>query len=193
LSSNSDGNVAVGYQALLLDTSGANNTAIGNGAGSTITTGSNNTVVGNAAAPVSATTSNSITLGNSSVASLRCQVTTITALSDQRDKKDILDLGYGLNFVNMLRPVEFTWDTRDGLISNKPDIGFIAQELAEVEDSLNDSERLSLTLRDNPEKLEATPGRLLPIAIKAIQELSQQNAELLARVEELEKANLSQG
>jgi hypothetical protein len=86
----------------------------------------------------------------------------------------------------MLRPVEFIWDTRDGSISNKPDIGFIAQELAEVEDSLGDSERLNLTLRDNPEKLEATPGRLLPIAIKAIQELSQQNAELLARIEKLE-------
>jgi hypothetical protein len=43
-----------------------------------------------------------------------------------------------------------------------------------------------LTLRDNPEKLEATPGRLLPIAIKAIQELAQQNADLLARIESLE-------
>jgi hypothetical protein len=52
--------------------------------------------------------------------------------------------------------------------------------------SFEDSQRLRLTLRNNPEKLEATPGRLLPIAIKAIQELSQQNAELLARIEALE-------
>ena len=86
----------------------------------------------------------------------------------------------------MIRPVEFTWDTRDETIVGVPDVGFIAQELAEVEDNFKDSEKLRLTLRNNPEKLEATPGRLLPIAIKAIQELSQQNAELLARIEALE-------
>jgi hypothetical protein len=113
-------------------------------------------------------------------------VTTISSLSDQRDKKEIKDLEYGLDLINKVRPVEFTWDTRDGSITDKPDIGFIAQELAEVEDNLNDTDRLRLTLRDNPEKLEATPGRLLPIAIKAIQELSAQNADLLARLEKLE-------
>jgi hypothetical protein len=179
-------NVAAGQGALRLTTTGSENTAIGFSSGSSNTTGGNNIMIGSNAQSSTATTSHQITLGNSSHTSLRCQVTTITALSDQRDKKDILDLGYGLNFINMLRPVEFIWDTRDGSISNKPDIGFIAQELAEVEDSLGDSERLNLTLRDNPEKLEATPGRLLPIAIKAIQELSQQNAELLVRIEKLE-------
>jgi hypothetical protein len=130
--------------------------------------------------------SNQITLGNSSITSLRCQVTTITALSDERDKKDIADIAYGVDFINKLRPVSFTWEARDGSITDKPDIGFIAQELAAVEDEQNDSERLRLTLRDNEDRLEATPGRLLPIAIKAIQELSQQNAELLARIEALE-------
>jgi hypothetical protein len=179
-------NCAFGNSSLGNNTTGLRNSAFGQQAGETMLTGENNTMIGHAANAATDSTSNSITLGNSSISSLRCQVTTITALSDQRDKKDILDLGYGLNFINMIRPVAFTWDTRDGSISNKPDIGFIAQELAEVEDSLGDSERLNLTLRDNPEKLEATPGRLLPIAIKAIQELSQQNAELLARIEKLE-------
>jgi hypothetical protein len=184
-STTSSNNTAVGSSALL-NTTGANNTGIGRSAGSTTTTGANNSFLGNGAAAAAATTSNSITLGNSSISSLRCQVTTISSLSDQRDKKEIKDLEYGLDLINKVRPVEFTWDTRDGSIVGKPDIGFIAQELAEVEDSLNDTDRLHLTLRDNPEKLEATPGRLLPIAIKAIQELSAQNADLSARLEKLE-------
>jgi hypothetical protein len=127
--------------------------------------------------------SNQIVLGNSSVATLRCQVQTITALSDERDKKDILDLGYGLNLINKVRPVSFTWDTRDGAITDKPDIGFIAQELAEVEDSFGEKERLFLTLRDNPDRLEATPGRLLPILVKAVQELSQKVQDLEAKLD----------
>jgi hypothetical protein len=179
-------NVAMGRNAGLAQTTAIGNTLLGHVAGASITTGGNNVCLGNSAEPATATTSNSITLGNSAHTSLRCQVTTISSLSDERDKKEIKDLQYGLDLINKVRPVEFTWDTRDGSITDKSDIGFIAQELAEVEDSLNDTDRLRLTLRDNPEKLEATPGRLLPIAIKAIQELSAQNADLLARLEKLE-------
>jgi hypothetical protein len=179
-------NTTVGRTSLSANTTGGQNTAIGNAAGNSTTTGNNNSFLGFGAVAASATTSNSITLGNSSITSLRCQVTTISSLSDQRDKKEIKDLEYGLDLINRVRPVEFTWDTRDGSINGKPDIGFIAQELAQVEDSLNDTDRLRLTLRDNPEKLEATPGRLLPIAIKAIQELSAQNIELIQRLEKLE-------
>jgi hypothetical protein len=68
-------------------------------------------------------------LGDAGINSLRCQVTTISSLSDQRDKTDIVDTGYGLDLINKLRPVEFTWDTRDGTITDKPDLGFIAQEM----------------------------------------------------------------
>jgi hypothetical protein len=178
--------VAVGYRALRANTTGTGNTAVGNLAGSTLTTGTNNTLIGQSAAPSAVTVSNQITLGNSSISALRCQVTTISALSDQRDKTDIVDTGYGLDLINKLRPVEFTWDTRDGAVTNKPDLGFIAQELAAVEDEYDDAERLRFTLRDNPEKLEATPGRLLPILVKAVQELSAKNAELEARLEKLE-------
>jgi hypothetical protein len=178
-------NTALGESTLTLATSNQN-VAVGRRAGELLTTGANNVMIGYNSQAAAVGTSNSITLGNSSHTVLRCQVTTITALSDQRDKKEIKDLEYGLDLINKVRPVEFTWDTRDGSIVGKPDIGFIAQELAEVEDSLKDTDRLGFTLRDNPEKLEATPGRLLPIAIKAIQELSAQNADLLARLEKLE-------
>lgn len=178
-------NQAFGVNTLTNTTSGTGNTAIGNSAGTNNTTGNNNTFLGGQANGSSATVSNQITLGNSSVTSLRCQVTTITALSDERDKKDIADITYGVDFINKLRPVSFTWETRDGSIIDKPDIGFIAQDLAALEDEEKDAERLRLTLRDNEDKLEATPARLLPIMIKAIQELSAENAELKARLDNM--------
>ena len=54
--------------------------------------------------------------------------------------------------------------------------GFIAQELQEAQLG---SEYLNLVMDSNPDKLEAKQGKLIPVLVKAIQELS-------ARVEELE-------
>ena len=188
LFSNVDGsrNIAVGRSTLASNTTGSNNTALGQAALPTTTTGINNTGVGFAAESSSATVNNQITLGNSAISSLRCNVTTISSLSDVRDKTDIETTEYGLEFVNKLRPVEFAWDRRDGTMAGATDIGFIAQELAELEDEYDDAERLRLTLRDNPEKLEASPGRLIPVLVKAVQDLSAQNEELVARIEALE-------
>ena len=172
------GNTAVGTNSGASMTSGTQNTIIGyeaahaTGSGTRLTTGSNNTVIGYNSLPSSSTVSNTITLGNSSITTLRCQVTSITALSDQRDKTNIATSQYGLELVNQLRPVTFDWNTRDGAKVGIKDIGFIAQELVEVEDALNAHDTLALTYRDNPEKLEASYGRLIPILVKAIQELS---------------------
>ena len=171
-------NTAVGSSAGESITSGTQNTIIGynaahaTGSGTRLTTGSNNTVIGYNSLPSSSTVSNTITLGNSSITTLRCQVTSITALSDQRDKTNIATSQYGLELVNQLRPVTFDWNTRDGAKVGIKDIGFIAQELVEVEDALNAHDTLALTYRDNPEKLEASYGRLIPVLVKAIQELS---------------------
>jgi hypothetical protein len=195
-------NTAVGQTALIGVTSGLGNVGLGGGAGASITTGDintclgpdagsnfsgiaigsgdNNTLIGFNAAPSTANVSNQITLGNSSITSLRCQVTTISALSDSRDKTNVEELPYGVEFVKELKPVSFDWDMRDKARVGDKDFGFIAQDLAALEDRF-DAERLALTLRDNPDRLEATPGRLIPILVKAIQELT-------ARVEELENA-----
>jgi hypothetical protein len=149
----------------------------GGSAGPYSHTGTNLTLVGFQAMPSGTAVSNQITLGNGSVNSLRCAVTSISSLSDERDKADIAPLEYGLDFVNELEPVSFTWDTRDESKVGELDFGFIAQHLAEVEDRY-EADRLKLTLRDNEDKLEATPGRLIPILVKAIQELSSQVEEL---------------
>lgn len=185
--STANNNVALGRSAGLVATSGGNNTFIGNASGNTTTTGANNTTLGNLATTLAATTNNSITLGNSSITSLRCQVTTISSLSDERDKTDITDTQFGMNLIQQLRPVDFTWARRDGSYEGMTDVGFISQELIAVEDSFDAADRLRLTLRENPESLEATPGRLIPVIVKALQELSAENASLKARLEALEK------
>ena len=166
-------NVAIGASALTASAIGSQNVAIGASALSNSASGSNNIGIGYAAIKSSASVSNEITLGNSSIAALRCQVTSITSLSDERDKKDIDELKYGLNLINDIKPVSFVWDTRDGAKKNISDIGFIAQQLAEVEDKVDAAETLRLTYRENPDALEASYGRLIPILVKAIQELSQ--------------------
>ncbi len=195
-------NTAVGYQSLYNNTAGHENTAVGHEAlffatgnfntalgyltGNTVFTGSNLTLIGYNAQATSGSAANQITLGNNQVTSLRCNVTTITSLSDARDKKNITDLSLGINFLMKLKPRLYNWDKREWYDDNvsdgskmqeAPTAGFIAQELDELQRTEN-AEYLNLVLKDNPEKWEATPGNLFPIVVKAIQDLKSENDEL---------------
>ena len=60
--------------------------------------------------------------------------------------------------------------------------GFIAQELQEAQ---KDCDYMRLVLEDNPEKLEANEGHLIPVLVQAIKELSTKNDALAAEVEQL--------
>jgi len=207
LYSNTTGNnnTAKGIQALYSNTTGNNNTANGRGAlysnttGNTNTacgfhagygaagvnantTGSNNVFLGNTAVGTSSTASNVITLGNSAIATLRCQQTSISSLSDRRDKKDIVSLASGLSLIQELRPVSFVWDMRSKAKVGQPEIGFIAQELQEAQAKSGLSVP-HLVNDDNPEKLEAAPATLIPILVKAVQELSDKVNELEAKLQ----------
>ena len=162
-------NVGVGNYALTDVTTGIRNTAIGYFAGADHITGSNNTIIGYDSEPSSTSVSNTITLGNASITTLRCQVTSITALSDKRDKTNIEESNYGLDVIDKLKPVTFDWNMRDGGKVGQKDLGFIAQDLQEVDD-----EYLNLVYSDNPDKLEASYGRLVPVLVKAIQELKRE-------------------
>jgi hypothetical protein len=174
----------VGYQAGLAITTGDQNTSLGQYAANTVTTGSNVTAIGYNAQATSATATNEITLGDSNVSTLRCAVTSITSLSDERDKSQIKDLEYGLDFINTLKPREFVWDNRVETIietdddgneievefysanKGKKDFGFIAQEVQTV-----DNDTLRLVYDNNPDKIEMSYGKLVPVLVKAIQEL----------------------
>ena len=182
------GNTFIGNSAGNQNTYGVGNTSLGNSAGLSITTGNQNVFIGdNSGAalpsitgsnvicigkesnPTNGTVSNQITLGNSAITTLRCQVTSITSLSDARDKTNVEESDYGIDFVNSLKPVKFEWDTRDGAKKGVKDLGFIAQDLKELDD-----EHLNLVYDENPDKLEATYGRLIPVLVKAIQDLSKE-------------------
>ena len=167
------------------DTSGSQNTGLGQGA-MTSCSGSNNTSIGCSASTSSGTSSNQVTLGDANVATLRCNQTSISSLSDGRDKTDVIDLPAGLDFIKSIRPVKFKWQRRVPDINDgKIRAGFIAQELQSAQ---VDNEYLDLVHDDNPEKLEAKQGNLIPVLVKAIQELSAKNTTLETRVATLEAA-----
>lgn len=192
-SSTGSSNTAVGNSAGINNTTGSGNTFIGSGAagGNTITgsnntclgyftggfidTGSNNTCIGYGAQVSQSGASDEFVLGDANVSVLSCAVTTISSLSDARDKKEIEELPVGLNFVSKLKPVKFVWDDRneDGK-HNIPDFGFIAQDLKAAQEEEGLADVLKLVYEGNPDKLQASYGKLVPILVKAIQELSEE-------------------
>ena len=187
LGSNTTGYQNSAFGGLALSSSTGNeNTALGCNAGNTLTSGDNNTFIGNGASPSTQTISNEIVLGNANIAVLRCAQQTITSLSDRRDKKNIKYLPLGLDFLMKIKPRLFNWDRRelyeDGIsdgskMDKTPTAGFIAQELDSVQINTG-AEWLNLVLKTNPERLEATPGNLFPIVVKAIQDLKFENDAL---------------
>jgi hypothetical protein len=172
-------NTSVGYNAGSQLTNGVENTYIGHLAGDTSVSGFNNTAIGHEADVSAAGVDNEFTLGNGSIANLRCNDTSISSLSDLRDKTNIEDIPHGLDYILAMRPVKFDWNRRDGTAKGLKDYGFIAQELDQVEQDFGSAEYTRLVHKDNPEKWEADPMKTYPILIKAIQELT-------ARVKELE-------
>lgn len=159
---------------------GSNNTIIGYDAGPTGSstpqgplTGANNIIIGYGALPSAADVDNEITLGNEDIATIRCGGSVIASTSDRRDKTDIIDSAYGADFLKKLRPVQFTWAKRNGSsLNGKKRLGFIAQELQEAMDE-NNKDILDLVYESNPEYLEAKYSNLIPIMVRAIQELTE--------------------
>jgi len=164
-------NAAIGHDAGVNITIGSNNTCLGLSAGDNIETGSNNVCLGNGSDAPATNSVNTITLGSGDINTLRCQVQTISSLSDARDKTNIVDIEDGLDLINLLKPRKFTWAMRKPSANDgTTHLGFIAQELDEVIGDKNDY--MHLVDKINPDKLEAAYSRLIPILTKAIQELS---------------------
>jgi hypothetical protein len=156
---------------------GGNNTMIGMDTGFSIfsgtATGSNNTYIGYQAgqSPAqTAATANTIILGNGSVTTFKVQVAQ-SALSDARDKKDFVPLDAGLNFVNELKPIRFEWNKRDGGLEGRKDVGFTAQSLQETQ-ATTGLEIPNLVNDETPDHLCIMPTQLIPVLVKAVQELS---------------------
>jgi hypothetical protein len=94
--------------------------------------------------------------------------------SDRRLKKDIETLSYGLEQLNQLQPVTYRWkDGNDKAVH----VGLIAQEVQKIIPEAVDS--------SDPDRLGLNYSELVPVLIKAIQELS-------ARVNVLHEQNTEQ-
>lgn len=205
------GNNAIGYQSLYAVTSGQNNIALGYQAALAITSGGKNIIIGytaNGAAAVS----NQISIGDTAVTSTAntglispsaatgpivggyfwigntvqqytLQAQTITAFSDERIKKNIEALPYGLDFINGLRPRLYDLKTPSNPSSARKHMGFIAQEL-KVDVSELGLEG-SIYTDDNTDSWGVDYNQFAAPLVRAVQELSSMVRSLQAEVIEL--------
>ena len=111
-------NIALGTTSLDALLAGTDNIALGLNAGGAVTTGDFNIAIGNGAGVGVTTEDKTINIGcgaNQTGAGIACIVATcimsaqFTATSDCRSKKNIKDLPFGLEFINLLRPVSYKW------------------------------------------------------------------------------------
>jgi len=176
-------NTVIGAKAMAETPTAGYSTFLGWGAGGTsnvfpgtdgpiLLSGFNVTCIGFDSRPSSATAESEITLGNGEIVALRCNAP-LSSLSDERDKKDIKSLTVGLDFVKGLNPVEFVWNDRESEKRRDiKDFGFIAQDLKKSQEDVQLADTLKLVYESNPDKLEVFYGKLVPILVKAIQELT---------------------
>jgi hypothetical protein len=185
-------NTASGYQALYSNTTGFNNTAIGMYALYSNTTGSYNTGIGYNAGPGSSNLTNTTAIGSGAYASVsnwvRIGNNFVTHIggqvafsndSDVREKKDIADIGYGMNFIRQLRPVQYR--LKDG--NDRIDFGFIAQD---VELTLGTDYNILGISGDKDRMLSLRYTDFIAPMVKAMQEQQSIIDDLKARIEKLE-------
>ena len=126
--------------------------------------------------------------------------TSITAPSDERYKEDITTATAGLAFIKDLRPVTFKWkkekdvptnsdsyvedsNTRVMLSNGETNHGFIAQEVKTVIDNhpeIKDGFKMWAEQEGADKRQRLAPSELIPILVKAIQELEARLATLEA-------------
>lgn len=170
------------------------NTIIGYYSGNAITTGSQNITIGEDAgtsvSPFNITTqSNRVVIGDNSTTNAYIAVSW-SVTSDERDKTDVVPLPSSLDFVDALNPVTFKWDKRskyfvkdeEGNIIDRPTpdgthkedrpfAGFLAQEVQQVIDDLGYVDDVIVD-NEQPELVKIKETALIPVLVKAVQELS---------------------
>ena len=177
-------NTAVGNASLFNNISGIGNSSLGHQSGFNITTGNYNTAIGYDAQVPDGTLSNQVQIGNDNVTYAGVKVSW-TYGSDRRLKSNILNSNLGLNFISKIRPVSYT---RNSDVKQKPEYGFIAQEIEDVlkESGIDNSGMITVNddgiygLRYND---------LFAPMVKAIQELKTENDELIKEIEQFKTVN----
>ena len=197
------GNTAIGYLSGDVITDGSNNTLLGYGTDPHASGGAAQIVIGQG---VTGTGDSIMTVGSgSNTASLGLDgsdTSWAAASSDERLKENIEESTAGLSFVNDLRPVTFNWkkskDVQKDLPqykdSEKPVLGyeygetlhgFIAQEVKSAidkHDDIKEGFKMWKLKEDGTETV--ADGNLMPVLVKAVQELSKKVEELEAKLSE---------
>lgn len=112
--------------------------------------------------------------------------------SDERDKKNIRSLNYGLKEIMQLKPVRFNWKNS---IEDNDKIGLVAQDLQKVLPEVVKDHEYRI---DTAGKTEKIPARhlgvmyadIIPVLIKAIQE-QQQEIDALKKAAGINTSTLS--
>ena len=205
-------------------TSGMNNCFIGTDASTIYTTQSNNCIIGNGSSTSGTAYNNCSSLGaNINVLSGDNQVQlgdsatttyvygTVQTRSDSRDKTDIKDIYFGLDFIDKLKPKLYKWDYREdyhvierdeeGKIikdvyldkdgskrRNRWHAGLLAQDLKQTLDqmSMDFGVYQDHSVNGGGDKLTIGYEELIAPLIKAVQELSVKNKNLENRINLLE-------
>jgi len=162
-------NIAIGFHAfascLASNTSGSNNIGIGTYAGACRGGISCSGFVDITSPTVLC---DHIIMGNAAHTCAMIQIGW-TTVSDCRDKTCFKDVPHGLDFVNALKPTEYQF--RKGRDTEETDgvkrYGFLAQDVIALE-----GDSPVVTSADDPDKLKYTEAHMVPILVKAIQELS---------------------
>jgi hypothetical protein len=167
-SGNFSSNLIVGDNLTTVDLSVTGNSMLGDSTGDTLwinatvqgrASGGNVWFMGNLIS-----SANTYSLGTKSTPWASIYAINLVTTSDKRNKKDIKDIGYGLDALMSLRPVSYEW--RD-MPNQKRTLGLLAQEVSDVIDEVvveegGDYNALGIQYQN-----------LIPVLIKAIQE--QQN------------------
>jgi len=196
-----DTNVCIGYDAGDTLTTGYQNVILGARADAEGTGVLRSNVLGHTVIGATDTT----TLGNSTN-DIRATngSTTWATVSDKRFKKNIETSTAGLSFVNDLRPVTYNWKTKgevpewsrayeegseEQYRNAKHNHGFIAQEVKEAIDNhseIKDGFMMWTEMEEFGGQQEVGETAIVPMLVKAIQELSSENNDLKTRIEALE-------
>jgi hypothetical protein len=118
----------------------------------------------------------------------------VITTSDQKQKRDIKPITFGLHFLNQLKPVSYRWRDQELIDSlGRPftrkyiraHLGYVAQDIADLlrRERIPTSEFAAFV--DDPQGMGLRMDELLPIHTKAIQELSQQVEELKKKIDGL--------
>ena len=119
--------------------------------------------------------------------------TTLSTSSDARDKTDIQLINDGLNIIENIKPSKYKWDMRNWYDDGIPDgskknnqwnVGFIAQDLEKLQTN-NNVEYLNLVNTGDKEHYTINSSNLVPVIVKALQDLSKQNKTLSEQNEHL--------